>query len=179
MIVGSLAGPLCGGGGFCAGEKDVVEHQRITAASYTYSAALPALLATTASESINALQSEPEILQQCRENIKAMRAQLDPRSDWVMCTSALENPVMFLTLKPDVVRNKRLSTEDQERLLQECVDEVCSQLPFSGPPPFLHLYHAIFDLYTMLTNSVSCKRCPGNETQDAAHHRLHDYRRAG
>ncbi|KAL1891154.1 serine palmitoyltransferase component [Sporothrix stenoceras] len=123
MIVGSLAGPLCAGGGFCAGEKDVVEHQRITAAAYTYSAALPALLATTASESISLLQSSPEILQQCRENIKAMKAQLDPRSDWVVCTSAPENPVMLLTMKPDVVRSKRLTVEDQERLLQECVDE--------------------------------------------------------
>ncbi|CAK7272093.1 serine palmitoyltransferase component [Sporothrix epigloea] len=123
MIVGSLAGPLCAGGGFCAGEKDVVEHQRITGAAYTYSAALPALLATTASESISLLQSNPEIMQQCRENIKAMKAQLDPRSDWVTCTSAPENPMMFLILKPDVVRNKRLSVEDQEKLLQECVDE--------------------------------------------------------
>lgn len=124
MIVGSLAGPLCAGGGFCAGEKDVVEHQRVTAAAYTYSAALPALLATTASESINLLQTNPEILQQCRENIKAMKAQLDPRSDWVTCTSAPENPVMLLVLKPDVVRSKRLAVQDQEKLLQECVDEV-------------------------------------------------------
>lgn len=126
MIVGSLAGPLCGGGGFCAGAKDVVEHQRISAASYTFSAALPAMLATTASETINLLQSSPEILLQCRENIKAMRAQLDPRSDWVVCTSDPENPIMLLVLKPDVVRTRRLTNEDQEKLLQECVDEVSS-----------------------------------------------------
>jgi serine palmitoyltransferase len=124
MIIGSLAGPLCAGGGFCAGNKDVVEHQRISAASYTFSAALPAMLATTASETLSVLQSNPDILVQCRENIKAMKGQLDPRSDWVMCTSAPENPVMLLTLKPDVVKTRRLSTEDQERLLQECVEEV-------------------------------------------------------
>lgn len=124
MLVGSLAGPLCAGGGFCAGSTDIVEHQRITAASYTYSAALPAMLATTASETLNMLQSNPEILVQCRENIKAMRAQLDPRSDWVRCTSALENPVILLVLKPDVVNSRRLSIEEQERVLQECVDEV-------------------------------------------------------
>ncbi|KAK3321668.1 pyridoxal phosphate-dependent transferase [Apodospora peruviana] len=123
MIVGSLAGPLCAGGGFCAGQKDVVEHQRISAASYTFSAALPAMLATTASESLNVLQSNPEILAQCRENIRLMRAQLDPRSDWVLCTSAPQNPVMLLVFKPDVVKARRLSVGDQERLLQECVDE--------------------------------------------------------
>ena len=124
MIIGSLAGPLCAGGGFCAGRKDVVEHQRLTAASYTFSAALPAMLAMTASESLNVLQSNPEILLQCRENIQSMRAQLDPRSDWVMCTSAPENPIMILVLKPEVVKARRLSIDDQERLLQECVDEV-------------------------------------------------------
>src|SRR5689334_16910576 len=68
MVVGSLAGPLCAGGGFCAGAKDVVEHQRVSSTAYTFSAALPAMLAVTASESINLLQSNPEILLQCREN---------------------------------------------------------------------------------------------------------------
>ncbi|PSS07088.1 hypothetical protein M430DRAFT_110845 [Amorphotheca resinae ATCC 22711] len=123
MLVGSLAGPLCAGGGFCAGSTDVVEHQRISAASYTFSAALPAMLATTASETLNMLQTNPDILVQCRENIRAMRAQLDPRSDWVHCTSSPENPVMLLVLKPDVINSRRLSIEEQERILQECVDE--------------------------------------------------------
>lgn len=130
MLVGSLAGPLCAGGGFCAGSTDVVEHQRISAASYTFSAALPAMLATTASETLNLLQSNPNILVQCRENIQAMRAQLDPRSDWVHCTSAPENPIVLLALKPDVVRSRRLSIGEQERVLQECVDEVSPFFPF-------------------------------------------------
>lgn len=124
MIVGSLAGPLCAGGGFCAGSTDIVEHQRISAAAYTFSAALPAMLATTASETLNMLQANPEILATSRENIKAMRAQLDPRSDWVICTSAPENPAMLLVLKQDVINSRRLSIIEQERVLQECVDEV-------------------------------------------------------
>ncbi|KAK3305710.1 pyridoxal phosphate-dependent transferase [Chaetomium strumarium] len=123
LIVGSLAGPLCAMGGFCAGPKMWIEHQRINSTAYTFSAALPAMAAVTASESLNLLQSNPEILQQSRENIRLMRAQLDPRSDWVVCTSAPENPVMILVLKPEVVKARRLTIEDQERLLQECVDE--------------------------------------------------------
>lgn len=123
MIVGSLSGPLCAGGGFCAGAKDVVEHQRITSSAYTYSAALPAMLAMTASETVNLLQSNPDILTQCRENIKAMRLQLDPRSDWVVCTSAKENPIMLLVLKPETITTRKLGIDDQERILLECVDE--------------------------------------------------------
>ncbi|PHH69945.1 hypothetical protein CDD82_7425 [Ophiocordyceps australis] len=123
MIIGSLSGPLCAGGGFCAGAKDVVEHQRITSSAYTYSAALPAMLAMTASETVHMLQSNPDILTQCRENIRIMRAQLDPRSDWVRCTSVADNPVLLLVLKPDVVRARKLSIEDEERILMDCADE--------------------------------------------------------
>jgi serine palmitoyltransferase len=130
MIIGSLAGPLCAGGGFCAGPKDVVEHQRISSSAYTFSAALPAMLAVTASETLNILQSNPDILTQCRENIRTMKAQLDPRSDWVTCTSAPENPVMLLVLKPEVTKARGLTLQDQEHLLQECVEEVGT--PSSG-----------------------------------------------
>ena len=124
MIVGSLSGPLCAGGGFCAGAKEVVEHQRITSNAYTYSAALPAMLAMTASETVQLLQSNPDILTHCRENIKTMRLQLDPRSDWVVCTSAVDNPIMLLVLKPEAIKARQLGTEEQERLLIECADEV-------------------------------------------------------
>ncbi|KJZ76190.1 hypothetical protein HIM_04272 [Hirsutella minnesotensis 3608] len=123
MIIGSLSGPLCAGGGFCAGAKDVVEHQRITSSAYTYSAALPAMLAMTASETVHLLQSNPDILSQCRENIKAMKAQLDPRSDWVICTSAPENPIMLIVLKPDVIKARALTIDDQERIFMECAEE--------------------------------------------------------
>lgn len=124
MIVGSLAGPLCAGGGFCAGSGEIVEHQRISASAYTFSAALPAMLATTASESLGLLQTTPDLLTQVRENIKAMWAQLDPRSDWVYCSSSVENPIMLLVLKPEVVASKKLGIQEQEALLQEVVDEV-------------------------------------------------------
>ena len=124
MIIGSLSGPLCAGGGFCAGTKDVVEHQRITSSAYTYSAALPAMSAMTASETVQLLQSNPDILTQCRENIKALRAQLDPRSDWVRCTSMPENPMMLLVLKQEVVKARALDMDDQERILIDCVEEV-------------------------------------------------------
>lgn len=124
MIVGGLAGALSSGGGFCAGTEEIVEHQRISAAAYTFSAALPALLATTASEAVTLLQEQPSMVQSLRENIRTMWPQLDPRSDWVRCTSAPDNPVMLLVLKDQHIQERELSIADQEKLLQECVDEV-------------------------------------------------------
>lgn len=133
MIIGSLSGALCAAGGFCAGNEEVVEHQRISSASYTYSAALPALLSTTASETIALLQEQPEILVALRENIKAMRAMLDPRSDFVCVRSAGENPMVLVTLKDEVVEAKKLSIEDQNQILRDVVDEVCLPIPSLYP----------------------------------------------
>ncbi|KAK5761675.1 serine palmitoyltransferase component [Elasticomyces elasticus] len=123
MIVGGLAGALASGGGFCASTNEVVEHQRLSAAAYTYSAALPALLATTASETVALLQEQPQLIQTLRENTKALRAQLDPRSEWVRCTSAPENPVLILVLMDKHISDRNLSIADQEALLQDAVDE--------------------------------------------------------
>lgn len=138
MIVGSLAGPLCAGGGFCAGSDVIVEHQRITSPAYTFSAALPAMLATAASEALTTLQTDRELLTQLRLNIRAMRAQLDPRSEWVCCTSSMTNPIMLLVLKPEVVAAKGLGLDEQDRLLQDVVDEVC--LYYSHPLLSLSLF---------------------------------------
>lgn len=130
MVIGSLSGPLCAAGGFCAGNEEVVEHQRISSASYTYSAALPALLSTTASETISLLQEQPEILTGLRDNVKAMRAQLDPRSDWIRVSSAVDNPVLLLVLKPEVIEAKKLSLDDQNQVFRDVVDEVSPAVPY-------------------------------------------------
>ena len=128
MIVGSMSGPLCAAGGFCAGSDEIVEHQRLSAAAYTFSAALPAMSATTASETLMMLQTNPDLMVLLRENIKVMWTQLDPRSDWMYCTSAPENPIMLLVLKADVISARRLSLDDQQQLLHDIVDEVSLRL---------------------------------------------------
>ncbi|KAK4942492.1 serine palmitoyltransferase component [Elasticomyces elasticus] len=127
MIVGSMAGPLSAAGGFCAGSDEVVEHQRLSAASYTFSAALPAIAAVTASETLMMLQTQAELHNQLKENIRTMWVQLDPRSDWIYCTSAPENPIMILVLKPEVISSRRLNVDDQQQLLQDVVDECLAQ----------------------------------------------------
>ena len=85
------------------------------------------------------LQTNDGLLSQLREFTKALWGQLDPRSDWVRCTSVPENPIMILTLKPEVVANKRWSREDQEHVLQEAVDEVSCVLSPSKSMCSLHL----------------------------------------
>jgi serine palmitoyltransferase len=128
MLIGSLAGALCAGGGFCAGAEEVIAHQRISSASYNFSAALPAILATTASETVRTLTEQPELGITLRENIKALRGQLDPRSDWVTCQSAPENPMQLVIFKDEVVESRDMTDVEQESLLSEIVEEVRSFL---------------------------------------------------
>jgi len=77
MLLGSVANGLNSGGGFCAGSRHVVEHQRINGTSFVFSAALPALLAVSASEGINILRNTPSILSTLQENIRAIRSILE------------------------------------------------------------------------------------------------------
>lgn len=125
ILVGSLAGCVSTGGGFCTGRKGMVEHQRLSSSAVTFSASLSTFLATSASAVIARLQSSDgaKDLRTLRERVDAILQQLQ-KSDWVKCTSAPSNPVIHLTLKDQHVQNRRLTHAEQELLLQECVDEV-------------------------------------------------------
>ena len=85
MIIGSLAGPLCAGGGFCAGTLEIVEHQRYSAAAYTFSAALPGMLATTATDAIAIVKGKKgaALRRELRERVKVVRRELGKVADMV------------------------------------------------------------------------------------------------
>lgn len=123
MLLGSLSGPLSGGGGFCASSREVVEHQRISSAAYCYSCALPAVLAASASAAIDILQTNPEVLTVCRENVLTLRTEL-ARCQWVESTSSSESPIQLFVLAPRIVRYQNLNVAEQAAIIQDCVDEV-------------------------------------------------------
>lgn len=98
------------------------------AAAYTFSAALPAMLANTASETIKLLQDQPELGEKLQDNIDAMWSQFDPKNfpkqQWVVCRSVKQNPIMLYILKEDLILKYNISVTDQELIIQEIVDEV-------------------------------------------------------
>ncbi|KAG0135926.1 pyridoxal phosphate-dependent transferase [Tuber indicum] len=120
MLVGSLAHGICSGGGFCAGSPEVVDHQRISSSAYVFSAALPAMLAVTTSETLKLLEGNPQVLTALRENIKTFRNQMD-RCEYVECTSSLDNPVCMFILKRDGLEGRIFGNE--EKILMDIVDE--------------------------------------------------------
>ncbi len=118
MLIGSLATSLGSGGGFCAGSNEVVEHQRISGAGYVFSAAMPAILATTASESLKIIQKNPSVFAQLKENTKMFRALTD-KSEYVFSPSAQDSPIIHLCLWPEYIKDGK----EGDRMLQDVVDE--------------------------------------------------------
>jgi len=156
MLLGSCATGLASAGGFCAGSRTVVDHQRINGPSFVFSASMPALLAVSASEGINILRNTPSILETLQENVRAARAILD-KVDAVTIPSHPASPIVHIYVRQtppallspppsstsavalksqysnshSIVSAKDTSCEaeyeSEERLLQEVVEEVLAQ----------------------------------------------------
>ena len=148
MLVGSMANGLCASGGFCAGSKVVVDHQRINGTSFVFSAAMPALLAVSASVAIGILTDRPSAFERLRENVQAVRSTLhgvegieilshpisaivhialksDPAPPNLLSVpmqtsgSGRSNPASIVSAKGAVTFDWQL----EEKILQEVVDE--------------------------------------------------------
>mmetsp|Transcript_15665 Transcript_15665/g.47228 ORF Transcript_15665/g.47228 Transcript_15665/m.47228 type:complete len:672 (-) Transcript_15665:679-2694(-) len=58
IIAASLGNSLASIGGFCAGDREIVDHQRLSGAGYCFSAALPPYLATAATGALARMHRE-------------------------------------------------------------------------------------------------------------------------
>ncbi|KAH9009372.1 serine palmitoyltransferase [Lactarius deliciosus] len=146
MIIGSVANTLNSSGGFCAGSRIVVDHQRINSTSSVFSAAVPALLVVSASEGINILRNTPSILSTLQENVRAIRAVLD-RIEAITIPSHPASPIVHIYLRSAATLSASTSVSakppnpatpaprdapsfdiaGEERLLQDVVDEALAQ----------------------------------------------------
>ena len=143
MLIGSVTNGLNSSGGFCAGSRTVVDHQRINGTAFVFSAAVPALLAVSASEGINILRNTPSILSTLQENVRAIRAVLD-RIDTVTIPSHAASPIIHIQLRsatPSLSASVKpvnpatpaprdalsFDVAGEERLLQDIVDETLAQ----------------------------------------------------
>jgi serine palmitoyltransferase len=64
-------------GGFCAGAREIVDHQRLSGLGYCFSASLPPFLATAAIGALDALERDaPTLLPQLAANAALLRRRL-------------------------------------------------------------------------------------------------------
>ncbi|KAG4301533.1 hypothetical protein PCK1_002018 [Pneumocystis canis] len=124
ILVGSLSTSLCSGGGFCAGTSEIVEHQRITGASYAFSAALPAPLVVIASQAILMLQqpSSVDYFIALRKNSNIFRSIIE-MSEFIDINSHKDSPIIIFRIKRKFSDKYGWSFDELEKILQEIVDE--------------------------------------------------------
>ena len=84
-------------GGFCAGEREVVDHQRLSGLGYCFSASLPPYLATAAIDALDRLDHNPGLAQKVTHNAAHMRQLLQQIPGLQVCHSS--NPLVDLCLK--------------------------------------------------------------------------------
>eukprot|EP00455_Lapot_gusevi_P051370 TRINITY_DN7639_c0_g1_i3.p1 TRINITY_DN7639_c0_g1~~TRINITY_DN7639_c0_g1_i3.p1 ORF type:complete len:176 (+),score=14.15 TRINITY_DN7639_c0_g1_i3:87-614(+) len=63
-------------GGFCAGSATMVDHQRLAATGYVFSASLPPYMTGSASKALEMIQANPNLVGDVQRNAKAFRAEL-------------------------------------------------------------------------------------------------------
>lgn len=138
MIVGSMANAFCASGGFCAGNTQVVDHQRLSGSAYCFSASIPAMLAVSASEALKHIQERPQLLRELSERARSFRQILSHKSleSLIELHSGDVNcpaPFFHIRINPSFLRTlttrdgHELSRTDEERLLQDVVDECACQ----------------------------------------------------
>ncbi|KAF9415579.1 serine palmitoyltransferase component [Podila epigama] len=129
MIVGSMANTLSGAGGFCAGAKEVIDHQRLSGQAFVFSASIPAMLAVCASEAIKILgtpQGE-RLLKDLQENAAAFRQVVvsPAAAQSIEVNSDVGSPILHLRFPAAALAAANITTRDEETfMLQEVVDEV-------------------------------------------------------
>ncbi|KAI8976903.1 pyridoxal phosphate-dependent transferase [Pilobolus umbonatus] len=137
MIVGSLSNAICGSGGFCVGNVEIVDHQRLSGSAYCFSASMPAMLAVSASEAFRIIEQQPNLLKELAERVSSFRQVLTHKSlePFVYLEAAdINSPVPFFHiriknsyLKSHSAGEEKVSRESEERLLQDVVDECAYQ----------------------------------------------------
>ena len=64
---------LAAQGGFCAGPREMVDHQRLSGMGYCFSASLPPYLAVAATQALQALANKPQLVRRLQLNAASLR----------------------------------------------------------------------------------------------------------
>ncbi|XP_065184973.1 serine palmitoyltransferase 1-like [Sycon ciliatum] len=116
-ICGTLEYGFASVGGFATGTHFVVNHQRLSAQGYCFSASLPPMLAAAAMEGLDILDQNPKLLEDLSSKIAQLHDALKGLNGMTVCGSRL-CPVVHLRLKESTGSRK-----DDVRLLQTFSDQ--------------------------------------------------------
>lgn len=73
IVCVSLDTALASVGGFCAGKRYVIDHQRLSGLGYCFSASVPPMMAAAAIEALNIMESSPDRFARLQANTALLR----------------------------------------------------------------------------------------------------------
>lgn len=121
IIAGSLSNSLGSAGGFCAGDKNIIDHQVLSSQAYCYSASLPAFLAAGVIVSLEKIHNNgTQIATSLSENIKVFRKEFSPYPPHMELFGSNGSPLVYLGFN----ENYDLNQNEQDRLLSCIIEEM-------------------------------------------------------
>ena len=118
ILTGSLENTIGTTGGFCVGSLEVVDHQRLSAKAYCFSASAPPFMSSVAMKAIHLMQSETELRSMLRQNAAEMHGLLSAVPG-LKVTSERGSPILHLRLA-QAIESDRAAVD---ALLQAVVDD--------------------------------------------------------
>ena len=122
VVTSSLGNTIGSVGGFCIGSKQVINHQRLNAAGYCFSASLPPYLAAGALEALRLLGQRPELRTVLGQNAATLRAGLASVPGILPPAGESFCPVIHVRLA-----DTSMAPAAQEALLQRVCDRTLSK----------------------------------------------------
>lgn len=109
ITIGSLAGAFSSSGGFCAGVRPMIQHQRINSNAYVFSAALPPFSAKVASEAIHTILEESssgqsQVLHSLHDKVQHSYKKLTTllsKSKYFEVSSCSDSPIIHLSFRDE------------------------------------------------------------------------------
>ncbi|XP_047358502.1 serine palmitoyltransferase 1 [Vespa velutina] len=119
LIMGSLETAIGSIGGFCVGTTFIVEHQRLGALGYCFSASLPPLLTTAAITAINIMENNPHIFKSLKDKCITIDNALK-EMPYIETPSFAESPLkhLYLKEKKDYAEEIKILTSISERCIE-------------------------------------------------------------
>lgn len=125
IVCGSMSNTLGSIGGFCAGDREMVDHQRLSGLGYCFSASLPPFLATAGVCALDHLEAEgPDLMAALRRNAATFRrlAADIPGLAVVGGEEAQVSPLVHLALHPKPAPEEYDAGDARlQRVVDECL----------------------------------------------------------
>jgi len=122
ICVASLSTTLASVGGFCVGTREVVEHQRLNGAGYTFSASSPPFVSTVGSASLKILTEESNLVSTLKKKAQFFHNQIAQiGKGFLVTTSNQASPLVHIRLDSQhtFAKNREEYNQDSEKRVEE------------------------------------------------------------